>query len=543
MNISEKNTTTNGSSTGTFQDSRFLKFCRNCSTQTAMPENSPYAQLLRMGRDLLVAPDIDRLLSDAVDMLIGYSKAEKGIIALFGAKGELIFETARTLERADIANPELEICRCIVDEVKKTGKPLCSHNTTISEKVKQFSKFAAAPELDFICLPFVHNEVVFGLLYLEAHNSSEIFSSDKCFFIGSFADFISHAAFRALEHKQLSERVNELEMELRGKYEFEAIIGHDPKMIRILKLVSQIAATDATILIEGESGTGKELVARAIHYNSHRRDKPFVPVNCGGIPKHLLESELFGHVRGSFTGAISDKIGWFERAQGGTILLDEISEMSIDLQVRLLRVLQTGEYAKVGSTKISYCDARILAASSKRLRSLVDRGLFREEVFYRLNVIDIHLPPLRERKQDILILANHMLRYYAKKYRKPSLQLSAGAEHALMTYAFPGNVRELENAVQHAVVLAEGGLVERQHLPLNLLQESDGLTDGQSFSSFKSAKQKAVRAFESKYITDCLNVTNGNIRKAADLAGIDVKNFHMKIKQHGINALAFKKAT
>jgi two-component system response regulator HydG len=381
------------------------------------------------------------------------------------------------------------------------------------------------------------------MIYLESRNRNNFFSPPKCSFIGTFADFISYAAYHARERKLLSVRVHELEHELRGKYHFESIIGHDPKMVKILKLISQIAATDATVLIQGESGTGKELVARAIHYNSHRKDKPFVPVNCGGIPEHLLESELFGHVRGAFTGAFKDKIGWFERARNGTIFLDEVSEMSPDLQVRLLRVLQTGEYSKVGSTTINFCNVRILAASSKDLEKLVRQGLFREEVFYRLNVIDSHLPPLRERKDDILLLARHLLRVYGSKYGKPSLKFSPTAEKLLMANDFPGNVRELENAVQHAVVLAEGEVIESHHLPAKIRQQCDGVHDNGRISPFKIAKQKVVATFESEYISECLRKTKGKIRRAAGLAGMDVKNFHTKMKKYAIDVGVFKSNT
>ena len=215
----------------------------------------------------------------------------------------------------------------------------------------------------------------------------------------------------------MNNRIVSGEQELRNNYLFGSIIGHHPKIIEILKLISQVAATDATVLILGESGTGKELVARALFENSQKKDKSFIPINCGGLPENLLESELFGHQKGAFTGAQKDKMGWFERADGGTIFFDEVSEMTGHLQVKLLRILQTGEFSRVGSTEISYCNVRIIAATNKDLQILIKEGTFREDLYYRLNVIDINLPPLRKRRTDIPILIQHYLNLFGKKYK------------------------------------------------------------------------------------------------------------------------------
>ena len=335
---------------------------------------------------------------------------------------------------------------------------------------------------------------------------------------------------------------NELEEELRGKYKFESIIGHHPK---ILKLVSQVADTDATILILGETGTGKEIIAQALHYNSSRKSRPFVPVNCGAIPEQLLESELFGHVRGAFTGAIKDKTGWFEAANSGTIFLDEINDMSPALQVRLLRVLQTGEYSRVGSTEICYCDVRIVSASSKQLQQLIKKGEFREEVYYRLNVVEIELPLLRERKSDIPILARFYLKKFADKAGKTNLYLSEKVESLLLSYDFPGNVRELVNIIQRAVVLVEKNTIEYHHLPETVLKYlGKGIGKGKEYYlSFQVSKQRALDQFEIDYIKNALKSTNGNITKAARISGMHVKNFFVKVKKYGINPNEYKNYT
>ena len=335
-------------------------------------------------------------------------------------------------------------------------------------------------------------------------------------------------------------KINTLEQELRNCYHFKTILGHHPKIVEILKLISQVADTDATVLIQGEHGTGKELVAQALHCNSSRKDKPFVPINCGALAENLLESELFGHVKGSFTGAFRDKEGWFERANGGTIFLDEVSEMPPALQVKLLRILQTGDYSRVGSTETSRCHVRIVAASNKELHKLVKEGKFREDVYYRLNIIDLDLPPLRERKSDILLLVLHFLEFFGTKYNKMNLCLSAETNALLQAYNFPGNVRELENIIQRAVILSEGDTILPQHLPASVYrQRSDAARNGKP-SSFKLAKQSVMEKFEQEYISECLQAAKGNISHAAKKSEISFRSFYAKMKKYGINPNIFK---
>ncbi len=328
--------------------------------------------------------------------------------------------------------------------------------------------------------------------------------------------------------------------ELDENYQFGSIIGCHPKLIDILNLVAQVADTDATILIYGESGTGKELISRALHENSSRRHKPFVPLNCGALPDHLLESEFFGHLRGAFTGAIREKQGWFGYATGGTILLDEIHALSPAMQMKLLRILQTGEYTPIGSTEFRKSDVRILAATSKNLSDLITREEFREELFYRINVIDITLPPLRERKSDIALLVQHYLRMFAAKYKKGTLQLSPEAKVLLCSYDFPGNIRELRNIIQKIVILATERMIKPENLPDEVVEQDDARESGANSAPFKKAKQIAVEKFERYYITECLRATKGNISHAASQAGIHVTHLHTKLKQYNIDPNLFK---
>ncbi|MFH0778699.1 MAG: sigma-54 dependent transcriptional regulator [Candidatus Eisenbacteria bacterium] len=297
-------------------------------------------------------------------------------------------------------------------------------------------------------------------------------------------------------------------------------IGESQVMLRVFGAIEKAATTTATVLISGESGTGKELVARAIHYRSARASAPFVPVNCGGIPEGLLESELFGHVKGAFTGAVETRAGFFQTADGGTIFLDEIGDTTMSMQVKLLRVLQDKEVCMVGSSKSRRVDVRIIAATNKDLLNLVSKGLFREDLFYRLNVITIAVPPLRERGDDILLLTKHIVRKYSKELGKPVPEFSEGALQVLKNYQWPGNVRELENVLQRLVIMCEEALIEVPDLP-SLMR----------FSALRvSGLSRTLAEVEAEHIRNVLASVQGNKTKAAKILGIDRKTLREKMK-------------
>ncbi|MBW2307897.1 MAG: sigma-54-dependent Fis family transcriptional regulator [Deltaproteobacteria bacterium] len=540
--------------------------CRNCSAKEPKQVGLQYKTFFRIGKELLAESDIGRVLCEALDCAIEISGAERGTIMLFDKGGNILCEKTRTLKKEDIGHPEFEIDHTIIDKVRADGARICLRNNLERSMLRKRNRANRPKNPSVICFPLNHQGNISGVIYLEKQASSRAFNSEMCAFLGNFADFISVVTAHVLEHrrrdnflgnfvdfisaathyvfghKQPDERVHTLEVELRGRYQFESIVSHHPKMLEILKLVAQIADTDASVLIEGGSGTGKELIAQAIHYNSNRRDKPFVPINCSALPENLLESELFGHDRGAFTDAIQDKQGWFEHAHGGTIFLDEVSEMSMMLQAKLLRVLQTGEYSRVGSTMIQHCDVRVVAATNKNLMELMKEGKFREDVYYRLNVIEIVLPPLQERKSDILLLAQHFLNIYSKQYGKENLSLSRNAEACLLAYNFPGNVRELEHIIQRAVVLADGEVIEPCLFPASVCQKStasSGNGNGEH-ATFRAAKHRAVENFEREFIIECLKAAKGNISLGAKTAGINVKNFHVKMKNYRIDPRSFK---
>jgi len=294
----------------------------------------------------------------------------------------------------------------------------------------------------------------------------------------------------------------------------KGFIGNSKVMQEIFIAISKAASTSATVLITGESGTGKELTARAIHYGSTRSSAPFVPVNCGSIPETLLENELFGHVKGAFTGATESRAGFFHAADGGTIFLDEVSDMSLAMQVKLLRVLQDKEVCMVGSNRVRKVDVRILAATNKSLHELVKKESFREDLFYRLNVITIFMPPLRERGNDILILARHFAANFAAELGKPVPRFSDKALQSLRSYDWPGNVRELENVIQRLVVMTDGDLIDVPDLPCLM-----------RFSALrKTGFTRTLAEIEAEYIGNVLESVDGNKTHAADILGIDVQN-------------------
>ena len=383
-----------------------------------------YQTLFEIGKELLTESDVDRVLTVAMDHLIEITGAERGLIILFDEGGKNLFETARNLKKQDIENPKFEISQTIIDKVRSKGTPICLKNALENPALRKSDSTASLRILSVACLPLHHKGQIFGVVYLDNRSLWDIFKPDIRTFIDIFVDFLSLTAFYALDRTRIQNRQELLEEELRTCYDFEAILGHSPKMLEVLQVISQVADTDAPVLIEGESGTGKELVARAIHFNSRRREKPLVSVNCAAIPENLLESELFGHEKGAFTGACRRHKGKFEQADGGTIFLDEVDETSPALQVKLLRILQWGDFSPLGSDITKRCNVRIVAASKQVLRKLVEEGNFRDDLYYRLNLIRFSMPPLRDRKEDILLLADYFLQNACKKSSKPVPTLS-----------------------------------------------------------------------------------------------------------------------
>jgi DNA-binding NtrC family response regulator len=344
---------------------------------------------------------------------------------------------------------------------------------------------------------------------------------------------------RALERRRLLQENFNLKSEVSSKYRFENIIGSSPAMQQVYRLIAQCAPTNSTVLLTGESGTGKELIARAIHYNSLRKDKPFVPVDCNSLSENLFESELFGHVKGSFTGAVSNKKGMFEVADSGSLFLDEIGNFSLAIQAKLLRVLQEHEFRAVGDTRTQAANFRLITATNKDLKAMVAAGTFRDDLYYRVNIFPIHVPALRQRREDIPALAFHFLKVFGDELGKKVTDISEGALSVLSSYDWPGNVRELENTIHRAVILAGDHVVRQAHL-VNIIDMTPKLelevprTGDELKRVKKVAREKSVEQIEKLFVLEALKRNAWNVTRSAEETGMLRPNFQALMKKYDI---------
>jgi DNA-binding NtrC family response regulator len=351
------------------------------------------------------------------------------------------------------------------------------------------------------------------------------------------------AVERAAERKRLREQAADLRRELEGVYGFDKLVGKSAAMRQVYDLLERAAGLDITVLVTGETGTGKELAARAVHYHSGRRQGPFVPVNCGALPAELVESELFGHAKGAFTGAATAKAGLFAEADGGTLFLDEVGELPLAVQVKLNRALQEREIRRVGDNVAVKVDVRVIAATHRDLKAEVAAGRFREDLFYRLHVYPVRLPPLRERLEDVPLLAAHFLGKHGRTLGRPLEGFELDALRALTAYAWPGNVRELENAVERAVVVAPPPLVRAADLPAELVAAPTASLPAEVLVRlpYREAVELARDRVSREYLTALLREFGGNVTRAAERAGVERESLHRLLKRYGLRADDFKK--
>jgi DNA-binding NtrC family response regulator len=359
-------------------------------------------------------------------------------------------------------------------------------------------------------------------------------------------ELIVHVVQKAVQWRRLQKENVYLREKLEGKPHYPALLGSGPAMEKLHAHIDRIARTSATVLITGESGTGKELVARSIHAHSLRKNNPFIPIDCSTIPESIIESELFGHMKGSFTGAIRDKKGLVEEANGGTLFLDEIGDLSVSMQVKLLRLLQEGEYKPVGSNTIRKVDIRFIAATNRNLWDQIKKGEFREDLFYRLKVIDIHIPPLRERMEDIPILAGHFVEKYSIIHEKKVKGISQEALYLLMLRDWPGNIRELENVIERGVIMASGDILLEEDLLSTESASRDAVAPDHPMEDiftlpFKAAKDRLIEEFQVQYIARALARHGGNVSQAAKDSGVKRQYLHRLIRETNIDSKAFKK--
>jgi Nif-specific regulatory protein len=428
----------------------------------------------------------------------------------------------------------------ITGTVAETGAPAVIPRVS---REPRFLHRAAGPdvrreETTFICVPIIADGSVEGTLSIEFPFVGERDWDRMVKVLRIAAGMISQALriqrLVDVERQRLVEENTQLRQELRERYEFTNIVGNSGPMRRVYEQVAQVVGTNTTVLIRGESGTGKELIAHALHHHSPRAGKPFVRVNCAALPETLVESELFGYERGAFTGAQARRKGRFELADGGTLFLDEIGELSLSTQVKLLRVLQEREFERLGGSDTVRVDVRMITATNKDLEQALAEGTFREDLYYRLNVFTICIPPLRERKSDVLLLAEHFVRKYTELHGRSIKRISTPAIDMMMTYHWPGNVRELENTIERAVLVAEGDVIHGHHLtPTLQTAEASGTVVSGSLA-------EAVAAFESNLIQDALKTTRGNRARAARLLSTTERIISYKIRRYGIDPRRFR---
>jgi Nif-specific regulatory protein len=486
--------------------------------------------------------ELKKSLYKVLDILSNSMNMVRGTVTILNpVRNEINIEVAHGISKSAVEKVKYKLGEGITGRVIQTGKAVSI--SKISEEPHFLNRTATRKikldqELSFICVPVKKDNQVIGALSVDRAYEEDFPLQKGEKLLSVVATMIARHAINLenirMEKEQLRKENARLRNELENKYRFTNIVGNSNKMRDVFQMISQVSRSNATVLIRGESGTGKELVANSIHYNSHRAKTPFVKVNCAALPINLIESELFGHEKGSFTGAVNKKLGKFEIADKGTLFLDEIGSIGLDVQIRLLRVLQEKEFERVGGIKTIKADVRIIAATNKNLEEAVEEESFRGDLYYRLNVFPIYLPPLRERKTDILLLSDHFLEKYSKENGKEIRRFSTPAIDMLMVYHWPGNVRELENCIERAVLLCEEGVIHSYHLPPTIQtgSESDTLP--------VQSMEDAVANLEREMIIDALKNTRGNITSAAKLLKTTVRKFSYKAKRYAVEYQQFR---
>jgi Nif-specific regulatory protein len=451
---------------------------------------------------------------------------------------EVVARGSRTPARK--TGPQSTAFDTLTQQVIRSGRSVVIPNVAADPTFKGApdERGAAAPPRSFLVMPILINKRSAGALAVELLFKSERVYDRSAKFFSVVASMIGQAIkvqrLVEAERRRLVDENTHLRQELRERYDFSNLIGTSPAIRQVYEQVAQVARTNTTVLIRGESGTGKELIAHAIHYNSLRARKPFVKVSCGALPETLIESELFGYEKGAFTDARARRQGRFELAEGGTLLLDEIGDVNLSTQVKLLRVLQEREFERLGGTETVKVNVRLIAATNKPLESAIESGTFREDLYYRLNVFTIFVPPLRERKTDILLCADHFLQKFAREHRKPIRRIATPAIDMLMSYHWPGNVRELENTMERAVLVCDGSAIHAHHLPPTLQTASS--SDSYASSSLKDA----VDGYERDLIQDALKTARGNRARAARLLQTTERILNYKVRRLNIDYTRFR---
>lgn len=496
--------------------------------------------LLEISQALGSTLDFKVALEKVLEILDQELGMKRGAISLVDEKTrDLSIQFAHGLTETEIRRGRYQLDEGITGKVAASGKPIIVPQIS-KEPLFLFRTRKRTPsqEESFICVPIKDRKRTVGTISITFPFKPGNPYDDSVKLLSIIASMIAQslrlAELVAQEKAQLAEENTLLKRELQDKYDFRNIIGTSNEMREVYEQIAQVARTNTTALIRGESGTGKELIAHAIHYNSPRSGKPFVKVNCAALPETLIESELFGHEKGSFTGAVGRKKGRFEMAEGGTLFLDEIGDLSPAMQVKLLRVLQEREFERVGGVETVKVNVRLIAATNVDLEQAVQAGTFRSDLYYRLNVFSIYMPPLRERRADVLLLADHFLEKYGRQNGRSIKRISTPAIDMLTSYHWPGNVRELENVVERATLVCEGNVIHGYHLPPTL-QTAEG-----SGTVTRTSLEQAVQAYEKEMIMDALKTTRGNRARAARMLDTTERILGYKVEKYKIDCKRFR---
>jgi Nif-specific regulatory protein len=489
--------------------------------------------LYHVSRILDQSLDMREVVSPVLEALSEHMNMNYGTLTLLNRKtGDIMIEAAQGLSPQQARRGRYKLGEGVTGQVILTGKPAVIPQKSESPLIVDKTRRGKSPDSSFVCVPIKVGQEVVGALSVESVFQPGADLKRDVRLLTIIASMIAQAVKlrrSAQEERDKLEEENErLRFELKERFRPANIIGNSHEMQIVYDQIAQVSRSSTTVLIQGETGTGKELVAHAIHYNSERADKPFVKAHCAALPESIIESELFGHVKGAFTGAVSDRKGRFELAHGGTLFLDEVAEIPVSVQIKLLRVLQEREFERVGATQTIKVNVRLIAATNRDLEAMVSEGKFREDLFYRLHVYPIYVPPLRSRKSDIVLLADYFLEKYAKENKKTVRRLSSAAIDMLMSYHWPGNVRELENCMERAVLVAEGDVVHPYHLPPTLQ------TAEASGSSPQGSLKDMVQAYERDIIVDALKSSRGNMASAARALRTTQRIFGYKVHQYDI---------
>ena len=488
------------------------------SAAATMAELNSYKKLFEFSQKLMASYELPELLDQLLDVMIQVSNADKGFLVLMES-GEPVVKVARNLRRETISDAVSQLSDSILARVVKSRKPLIISDALSDAEFKNSLSVVNLKLTSVMCVPLLERGNMLGVIYVGNDNVAQLFEEAHLEVLTIFASQASLLIRNAL-------LVNELQLDNRSLQErierirFGEILGSSPPMQEVFRKVQKVAGTDISVLITGETGTGKELIARELHNRSTRAKGPFVTINCGAIPENLLESELFGHVRGAFTGAVTNKAGRFQAADRGTLFLDEIGEMPLALQVKILRALQERVVVRVGDTNAEAVDIRVLAATNRELETEIRTGRFREDLYYRLNVVHLHLPPLRDRGDDIVVLARYMVGRYAPEYGGKVRGLTPNAIAAIKRHRWSGNIRELENRIKKAVVLSDKALLGPEDLDLT----PDDLPP---ILPLAEAKEQ----FQRDYINEILVLNNGNRTKTARDLGVDPRTIFRHLEK------------